>query len=548
MASLPLFAEDIVFSPPEEARAELFAMDLGDTDVSLFLSGSWKGTLSSSGGLALTEFGWTAASTEGPLLFAQESDLTLELIIRERWFVEASFLDDYALNTYRTGYRGTEGEAIQYLGLGNIGLDFPNFPYMNLGGDAPNSFGAYGKVVLSDYSFHALIRYDTAVREERVFVGNRERTMIDLAIENRLRGRAFTLPDQNLDASPQVFIEDSAGEYRASDGRKYRRARASEYSVSALRGLVELNSSPESRIAVTYTKNGDDEAWLSSLGSYLPSAGFLGEAQDAFTAHNDKIKLSEYPQPGEGDDFYNVTDRPATLDIAGYKALVIYEKGAFSPFEWGNRYASPAASGLGASASLVHLSNGTELSEFDLAPLNKNTDAGKSIFELQNLQYGPDPRSIHTRWPLLSENPEVYLSGLKGSGADLVLRFTSYGSASSLSIGTDVVASSVEVYRDGLLDSGAQFDVQSGSILLNRPPLASELIRVSYLKRSEERRFGSIAAGLGGIYDPEGPFSSRLALGLRWNINNEAFSQALPNSENRSANPGSVGLSASVAW
>ena len=61
----------------EEAQAELIALEVGDSDVSLFMTGSWKGTFSASGGLALTKLGSHFTSAESPILFEQETDLTL---------------------------------------------------------------------------------------------------------------------------------------------------------------------------------------------------------------------------------------------------------------------------------------------------------------------------------------------------------------------------------------------------------------------------------------------------------------------------------------
>ncbi|MDR1279158.1 MAG: hypothetical protein LBK02_10445, partial [Treponema sp.] len=145
-----------------EANAELASLKLGDSDVSLQVSGYWKGTLSGNWGLSRTPLGTAATSPDSPILFRQEADLTLSLWIRDRWFVEASFLDDYNLNTYRAGYRGLPGEAVQYVGLGNTGLEFPNFPYLDLGGDSPSSFGAYGHFGGGPLSIHTLIRYDLA--------------------------------------------------------------------------------------------------------------------------------------------------------------------------------------------------------------------------------------------------------------------------------------------------------------------------------------------------------------------------------------------------
>ncbi|MDR2143568.1 MAG: hypothetical protein LBP29_04275, partial [Treponema sp.] len=107
----------------DEADSELVRMNINDSEVSLILNGFWKGTLTANWGISSGPLGVSPDSGDSPLLFTQEADLTLSLWIRERWFLEVSFLDDYDLNTYRAGYQGFPGETVQYVGVGNTGLD-----------------------------------------------------------------------------------------------------------------------------------------------------------------------------------------------------------------------------------------------------------------------------------------------------------------------------------------------------------------------------------------------------------------------------------------
>jgi hypothetical protein len=79
----------------EEAPLELLHFDLGDSGVSLLLKGSWKGTLTANWGMSRSELGWQGAAADSPLLFSQEAELSLSLWLRERWFVEAGFLDGH---------------------------------------------------------------------------------------------------------------------------------------------------------------------------------------------------------------------------------------------------------------------------------------------------------------------------------------------------------------------------------------------------------------------------------------------------------------------
>lgn len=509
-------------------------MGLDDAEVSLFLSGSWKGRFLLTGSLAFPDAG--PRPFFAPPLLEQEADLTLELTLDDRWFVAASFLDDYALNGYRAGYRGKEGETVRYVGFGNSGLDFPRFPYLDLGGDAPNSFGAYGRFGFGDLSVHAVARYDAAVRAEKTFRGTRELSVIDVPIADRLRGRAFVLPDSGLDAAPEVYLEDKDGPLLGSDGRKYRRAAPAEHGASAAEGLVELTGEPAARVAVAYAKGGDREPWKASLGAYA-GGGFLGEAGLALAGAG--IDLAALPQSGGGDG------EPAAVLIGGVPALVVYEKGTFSPFEVQALYRG----GRGAEAALARRSTGSAEPGFELLAPGAAADGSgggpaaareSGAWTLVRSGTPVSPRTPGRRWPLGPEAPAAYVGGR--TDGDLVVRFRELGPPGAFAVGKDAVPGSVAVTRNGVPDPSAAYDAESGEVVLEVPAAENETIRISYLKRADERRFGSFAAGVGATWDPLGPLSGKLALGFRWTASPAAFS------EYGSPNPGTAGLGGSLSW
>ncbi|MFA6505111.1 MAG: hypothetical protein WCT14_03375 [Treponemataceae bacterium] len=535
-----------------EAPSTLLSVDIEKGEAELFIGGSWKGEIVAASGIALTGLGASLSQTDSPFLFTQTIDLTVSATILKHWFVEATFLDDYALNTYRAGYLGAEGDAIRYVGIGNVGLDFPAFPYADISGGTPSSFGAYAAFGAGPLTLHALVRYDAATREEKTYVGSSERTISDISPAKRLRGRAFALPDRNLDAVPVVYLEDTEGTISGSDGRKYRSATATEAAGSAMLGLVELASTPTGRVVVAYAKSGSTTPWNSSLGSYgviSTRSGFLGDTQTAFDTSGASIALSAYPQCGGGNG------EPAEITLGGTNpALVIYESGAFSPFEFANRYAPTSSAASDASARLVYASSGSSVKGFELEEsssssftINTNADGETVVstsgrFFILSSAVSTDTRSIESRFPLVSIDPEVYLPGAKGRATDIVVRYTSYGASGAYNIGTDVVAGSVIVTRGGIRDPLATYNAESGTVALNSPAGTGELIRISYLKTSQDRRFGSLAAGLGAVYTPDPSFSARAALSLRWNVSGNAFTA------DDESSPGNIALSGSAKW
>lgn len=564
--------------PAEEASPTLINLSRTDSSVNLLVQGSWESGLSAQGGIALTEFGLQAAATNNPLLLTQRADLTLSLWIRDHWFVEASFLDNYDINTYRAGYQGGEDDPLQYVGIGNTGLDFPTFPYLDLGGSSPSSFGVYNKWQFTDRGtqknpsrllLHGILRYDGAKLEEKTFIGTRAVSESRLELSDMLRGYAFILPDDNLDTVPVLYIEDPSGDQVDELNGRWRLVKTSEYAASARYGLLEITSaavlSTGKRLAVAYKKNGDNAPWLISLGAYGDTSGnngsgFLGSVQALFNASRGvKISLRNYPQPGQKDSATIGSDlnKPGSVKIAGTECLVIWEKGAFSPFERLSRYR--LQSGTNSTVKLVKTSDGTESPDFALEPLSYvitfnntvqsntssdtvQTSASSDTYELLQTNRSYNPRDPETCWPLVNKYPELYLPGSSSVSLDLQIVATSYGSPGAISIGTDVLPGSVQVYRNGLPDPLATFNPETGEVILGSPPSDNEQIRLVYLKRSEERRFGSLVAGIGANYSSGGPLTGALALALRWNVSPDAFS------EGTATSPGTVGLSGKLGW
>ncbi|MDR2796112.1 MAG: hypothetical protein LBB47_05310, partial [Spirochaetaceae bacterium] len=533
----------------DEAPPALVSINLFNSDVSLFLSGFWKGSLTAKWGISTGPFGTSVAANDSPFLFTQEADLNLALWIRERWFVEASFEEDYAVNTYRAGYQGKPGEAIQYVGIGNKGLDFPEFPYLDLGGDSASSFGLYGRFGGGPLRIHTLVRWDDAVREERTFVGGRERTFSYLEASSAMKGASFVLPDENIPSEIIVYFEDKDGALIDDGGRRWREARPSEYAVSSRLGLLELRASPDVRVAISY-----DGTY--GMGGYDTPGTFLGDVQAIFS----EVNLKEYPQPGQED---GPQAKPAIININGLKALLIYEKGTFSPFERRSRYNAPNSASE--SAALVDSSDGERVSGFDVSPLAETSfytdlplyvseETGdiitqeRRVYDLVRTDARTDPRSPLARWPLARDsngkpwNYQAYLGAGESYTSDVRLRFTNYGASTDYNIGSDVVPGSVKVLRAGMDDPNFSFDPSSGTVKLQTPATFDETIRISFLKRSSERRNGSLAVGLGAVYSGNEHFKAEGALGLRWNLAADSFS------EEGASSPGTVGFGGKTTW
>jgi hypothetical protein len=491
----------------EEDPAELTSLKIGDTDVSLEIHGFWDPSLTLTWGLVNSAFGPGVASVGSPFLFEQEVDLTLALWIRKRWFVEANFQDDNPINTYRAGYQGQEDEFVEYAGVGNTGLDFPVFPYLDMGGSTRSSFGFYGRFNKGPVKIHTLVRYDAAVAEESVFSGGHERNYTYTPLDAPLRGMYFRLPDTNISALPIVYLEDGSG---------WHVAKPSEASVSAYLGIVELAASPKGRVAVSYP------------GGYDAGGRFFDLVKRIFDL---PIEIIDKYAPKE-----KFAIESYKVSIMGTEALVLYEKGYFSPFEEQNRYKAPMADPEDAAVVLV--SSGTHAAGYDLAD-DEDISGLEDVYRLTQSGARDD------RWPLLEADVSyqlMYLGDKSSVVEDMHIRWTSLSAVSGYLIGEDVLPGSIAVYRSGLRDMDFSFNTATGEVMLKNPAQASETIRITYLRESAERRFGSIAAGLGLVHETGSPFSWRLGLGIRWNTAEDAFS------EYGQSNAGRIGAGARFGW
>lgn len=550
-----------------EAPAEFFSLDINDSKVDLFVTGSWEGSLSAQWGLSLTKLGWQIAATDTPLLFSQKSDLTLSLWIDNRWFIEARFVEGSPSNSYRAGYQGREEEVVQYVGIGNRGLDFPSFPFLNVGGNSASSFGAYGHFRWGNLHVHSLLRYDGAVRKEKWYQGRREVQQNTYSLATMVRGRFFVLPDTNI-KDVRVFIEDEEGTLRDNRGRRWRELKTSEYAVSTQDGILELTASPSRRVAILYSTATLTSPWESSLGTYDDEStggslylktlqDYVSTAYDGgpLTAAKTPPLLRNYPQCGQEEKKPGDTDNiPGTitllLDGQGAKALVIWERGTFSPFERLSRYALGSAE---TAPELVSASTGAARRDYTFESVealgNLSTTSssggnsqGGTLYELIQTGTSYDSRNPATLWPLVGMAPELYLPGYQSPPLDLVIQVRSYGAEGNFTIGTDVLPDSVQVYRDGVLDSFATYDSETGTVTLGSPPGSQERIHITYLSRSAEQTFGSLAAAVGLEYVPAESFAARLALGTRWNLNPAAYSRA------GESNEGTISMGGELRW
>ncbi|MCK4543263.1 MAG: hypothetical protein KAU17_13605, partial [Spirochaetales bacterium] len=214
-----LHSQDIIL-PEDEAKEALFETRLGDAEVDLYLEGSWNLSLTGGYGFLYDSLSETFSPSVFPgmssgFLFSQVPDLTISLYLMERYFFEASILDDYEQNTYLLGYNGKPGEFLQRVRIGNTDIGAGTYGFLQVPEASTSALGGTVKFGNSSSTYEGLIRFDPAAPAKVSYLGDRLVKEYHYASTDYQRGRFFILPDRDLEGL-KVYVEDDAGTFTGS--------------------------------------------------------------------------------------------------------------------------------------------------------------------------------------------------------------------------------------------------------------------------------------------------------------------------------------------
>jgi hypothetical protein len=514
---LPLRAESDYVPLSAEAASSLFDLDLGGNDAQLLVKGSWNAGLTGQAGLVLKD-GITGLSSDTNLLFTQTPDLYLSFLLFNHLFVDARVSNDIAQTRYAVGWRGGKGEFLRDLRVGNYGISFPVLPFLSMGAGSYRSFGAAASFAAGEvqgdanrtassdsgglglataaispsapkaaedaFSGRFMLRYDQATRVEKKFVGGKEVKETSLPISAFLRGKWLVAPDTGF-SKPKLYIQSSSGSLAGSDSLSYRRAESSEFSYSSSTGLISLGTAAKTKVLV----------------SYVVAAGMT------------------------------TTGLP-TVTIDGETCVVLFDPAVLdSPTQALGRYSLSVSDGMKAFVR----DNSTGLKDPSYEVELDGSGGFAAVYHAASGSGATDPQKKIFRQPFSSSSAAyIYSTDFSDDAAaqaytpalpyTIIVR--SYTSTSKIAVDTDLVEGSVEVTRNGLPEYGFTVDKSGGILSLANPPGLEEEIVVSYLKESSTRSTGSLAAGLGGIFNFGQGRSAWTALGMRWSMPGTSYASS----------------------
>ncbi|MFP4703955.1 MAG: hypothetical protein ACLFMV_04030, partial [Spirochaetaceae bacterium] len=525
------------------SREALFGTSIGDAEVDLFIAGSWETGIGGAVGWAFhpeippegnrVTFPYDFPGME-PVPYYNAVDLTLSLWLYERYYLEASFADEFEVNTFVLGYQGREDELLQSVRVGYGLFSISDYPYVPAEEATEPAPGLSAALETERSSHELLLRFEPSEEQRAVFYGMNEATEKRIDPTDYIRGRFFVLPDDEVE-DLRLYIEDADGGLSGNEGTggTWRRADLDAEAVySADRGFIYLREPARGRVAVHYTKDGN-------------TVGDSGLGEEALVGDLDtSADVSIDPDAGPSDfnfavadDYYGLDLSTLDLDIGGRTALLLYEPGAFNPFENANRYdTADLADARDLETEFVRKG---EYAERDVAGRRISANEDQTLLSVGNPDR--DVRSHENRFPFVEEFPELYGPNPtdKDGYTDFEILATGLNPVDRLRIDANVVPGSVTVLRNGVEDPSFDVDYDNGVISSPVPVYPTDVIEVVY------RVYGSggggdLAAALGNRISLDPRTDLTLALATRWNVLRGNYSTSPAD------HPGSVTASASV--
>jgi hypothetical protein len=489
---------------PDQAEApeSLFDSKVGDVGVVLEANGTWTTRLAAGWGAGFSPQGMLPGLgypgyDNGPV-FTQVPDFTLTLRLMERYYLDVNFAGTLDDRTFEAGYIGQPGEFLQWVKIGDAPFAMPTRAEQTLS-EGRRGDPAIGFVFASGpTTWETAIKYQDGLREVRDFQGYVDLATSRVGPQSWITNRFFRVPGTSW-SGVQILVADPAGTLGASGG--YRVALSTEASFDPNTGEIDLPAMATKQFLVTWS--GAGSTYTSPLLK-LTATGFLD----------------------------------STLGSGGYW-YVLTQPGYSSPFEIRNRY--PMATGTSGSILLYDdkAASPTPLSGWTVgySPLQNWFQVGGSA------SAGEEAPFLDSPAPGL---PGIYPTGLAGSPPqvpatiDWSFHLPATSTATSYSLGTDVVGSSIVVTRNGVPTTAFTFDAKSGSLVFAVPIYDTDLVEISY----ERSQTGDPATNLvlwhGGRWDLSDDQNLEWALQGQWNM-----SQQTSTTENLQS-PGQVTLT--TAW
>ncbi len=544
---LPLFDS---YQQSLEPRA-IFNVSPQDDQVEFYAQGTWEAKFSS-----FLDISNSTSNSQGiefsfdAPIFIQKTDLTVWFLLQDTWYFEANVADDYEESTVAAGYYGEN--ILKHVRIGNRHISFPETygvtdAEKGVGSGSNEAPGIMAHWNGDDWVADFLVRYDLTEQMEKTWVGENESNETIINISDWQRGARFIFPENFVHNITAIFMEtDNTNEHFYTDdsGISYKKLSTSEYLIVPSKNMLILDKPTDKNILVQYENTTPD------LGSFNDPRSFLGVTQQVFFDYD----LTHYTVQRTTDSY---SDFITTID--GKSAIIAQKSNYFSPFLDSSLYSLSSFSQVD---SVSIISNSTKISEKDYGSvlLDSSTleipgftdtdifDEKKTYIQafIQNRSSTSNDASL--RFPFASQMPLVYLTptadtSIIQKSSDIVISVTNYSQNSVLDIGTNAIAGSINVYRNGIKENLFRYDNKTGVVKLTSTVGTFDTIRITWRESTEIASNGSVSAAIGFERQLNENLAMNVSSSLLWPI----FESTAYTDENSYAN-GSINAAYTIQY
>ncbi len=545
-------------TPPagaQEASPYLLDTSLGSSNVNLIWEGYWRISFTAGGGFGIQRQNNAFPGLPRGTRFFQEPDLTLTLWLDNRWFLETTFLEGFSNNTYRAGYRGSEGEFVQAVTIGNAGIHAAAYAGMEVPAPVSGTPGISSHFAGRRSDHYLMLRYDPTKPRTKTFQGPYEVKTQSIPLSGFIEGRYFILPDSAV-SSVRIFLESARGTISGTDGqgtvRKYREAEAAEFFADTANGLVSLQAPHNGQVLVLYSAAGlpvgDPALGQDFIVPVIPPAGGgLHPDIETWVSSGNLLDfnwgaVNPYSPAPAPENTYAQTSR---VSLPAGEALVLYQPGSFSPFERQNVYQSerPLPDEPWRVRTLIQ-------DRGSLYPRSAEPRYGTEVnTEERTVTFYTYPgaasvlRRPDNRYPFAPDHYRIYGSGRKTADtqlpAHIVISLRS--GAEGYNLGTGTVPGSVRVKINGITDTTVKVE-SNGKLSFLRPIAPDDWIEVSYRSKAQDTDGGDLFIYQGNQFRFTPRLTWEFAESVRWNLSGQ---KTLSKDQ---SSPGAVEASSALQW
>jgi DNA polymerase-4 len=472
----------------------LYNYNIKNNNLKLFMEGWWQAALE--GTINSTYSSKNGFSIYSSLpIFKQEIDLSLLLKLNDSWYFNTEFADEFNKNTISLGYEND----FSHFKISNRGIAFPNYYSaeelgLNIGGGQNQAPGIGIHIednIQNKWKADFALRYNFTKQKEATFYGKNSVVEKEIKLNEFITGKTFTLPHSLIGNIKEIYVENSKGNYTDEFGVKYNKLSSSEYLI-----LPENNQIIFSSTAQTLKTNDKIPHILiefssgininSEIGTYQNKDSYLGKIQEYFGSKSTfKPDLEKYSYD------FNITMNNKSM-------LKIQSPAGFSPFMVANEYDLGEKTEY--DVTLTNKYSSTQNNEYKVALKTNEINFVTQDFLTEHHAYAEVySENSNFNFPLADKYPEFYLNLFPN--VDLILSVKKYTPISRFDIGTDIAENSVKVYKNGILDSSAKYDKDSGTVILSSQVNSFDKIYITWQEDTSDSKNGSISGAAGFFYN-----------------------------------------------